>query len=335
MACRVDPHSEIRCSREGRGRGRCRPLHISCGGCLRKLTASPGTNLSLASPLHPHLLPGLICRWDLQVVEVGPSSQVDLSLEVTDLSLGDEETCETSTSSLHILAGPGDDKPLQSEATLCGYQSRGPRYQLSNKKHLQLRFVSGDSEEAGQRRGFQLTISISEERKSHGSLKTGFIISILSAAILLGGLICCVAVGLNMKEAGGDSRLGRRRVRRGQEAANIYMMDNSVARRLPTLPGFRFHSDNNNLHQCHEANTELDFKLYETISLQSRINSYENIGVRLQEYRNRVQRASLTSPSVPPPPPPLPGRPNILPENTEMSPIYLSFSGEDNEVFEE
>ena len=54
----------------------------------------PGTNLSLASPLYPHLLPGLVCRWDLEVVEVGSSSQVDLSLEVTDLSLGDEETSE-------------------------------------------------------------------------------------------------------------------------------------------------------------------------------------------------------------------------------------------------
>ena len=115
-------------------------------------------------------------------------------------------------------------------------------------------------------------------------------------------------------------------------------MDSSVARRLPTLPGFRFHSDNNNLHHCHEANAELDFKLYETISLQSRINSYENI--RFQEYRNRVRRASLASPSVPPPsppppPPPLPGRPNILPENTDMAPIYLSITDADKEVLDE
>ena len=111
MACSVDPFKEIRCSRQGQGRRKCRPLQISCGGCRRKLTAGPGTNLSLASPLYPHFLAGLVCRWDLEVVEVGSSSQVDLGLEVTDLSLGDEETCETSTSSLHILTGPGGEEP--------------------------------------------------------------------------------------------------------------------------------------------------------------------------------------------------------------------------------
>ena len=332
MACSVDPHKEIRCSRQDRGSRRCRPLQISCGGCRRKLTAGPGTNLSLASPLYPLLLPGLVCRWDLEVVEVGSSSQVDLSLEVTDLSLGDE-TCETSTSSLHILTGAGGKEPLQSEATLCGNQNQltphspGPRYDLTNKKHLQLRFVSGESERLGERRGFQLTISVSEERKSHGSLQTGLIVSILAAAVILGGLLCCVGLALNMKQAGA-SRMGRRPARGRQEAANIYMMDNSVARRLPTLPGFRFHSDNN-LHHCDEANAELGFKLYETISLKSRMNSYENIGVRFHEYCNRVRRASI------PPPPPLPERPIILSENTDMSPMYLSFSGADNEVFEE
>ena len=343
VSCSLGPHQEVSCSRQGRGRRRCRPLEVSCGGCLRRLTAGPGTSLSLASPLHPHLLPGLVCRWELEVVEVAPSSQVDLSLEVRDLSLGPEETCETSTSFLHILAGPGGEEALESEATLCGDQSQSqsqPRYQFkfSNKKHLQLRFVSGEAagqRERRERRGFQLTISVSEVKKSHGSLKTALIVSILSAAVLLGGLICCVAAGLNMKEARGG-RLGRRRARGGQEA-NIYMMDSSVARRLPTLPGFRFHSDNNNLHHCHEANAELDFKLYETISLQSRINSYENI--RFQEYRNRVRRASLASPSVPPPPPPspppLPGRPNILPENTDMAPIYLSITDADKEVLDE
>ena len=178
----------------------------------------------------------------------------------------------------------------------------------------------------GERRGFQLTISVSEERKSQGSLKSGLIVSILAAAVLLGGLLCCVALGLNMKQVGA-SRMGRRTAKGRQEAANIYMMDNSVARRLPTLPGFRFHSDNN-LQHCDEANAELGFKLYETISLKS-INSYENIGVRFHEYCNRVRRASI------PPPPPLPERPITLPENTDMSPLYLSFSGADNEVFEE
>ena len=165
-------------AREGVG-----PLQISCGGCRTKLTAGPGTNLSLASPLYPHLLAGLVCRWDLEVVmEVGSSSQVDLGLEVTDLSLGDEETCETSTSSLHILTGRGGEEPLQSEVTLCGSQTRrsqAPRYHFTNKKHLQLRFVSGQSEGLGERRGFQLTISVSEERKYQGSLKSGLIVSIL------------------------------------------------------------------------------------------------------------------------------------------------------------
>ena len=331
MACSLDPFKEIRCSRQVQGRRRCRPLQISCGGCRRKLTAGPGTNLSLASPLYPHLLAGQVCRWDLEVVEVGSSSQVDLGLEVTDLSLGDEETCETSTSSLDILTGSGGEEPLQREVTLCGSQTRrsqAPRYHFTNKKHLQLRFVSGESEGQGERRGFQLTISVSEERKSQGSLKSGLIVSILAGAVLLGGLLCCVALGLNMKQVGA-SRMGRRTARGRQEAANIYMMDNSVARRLPTLPGFRFHSDNN-LQHCDEANAELGFKLYETISLKSRINSYGNIGVRLpRELQYRVRRTSI------PPPPPLPKGPIILSENTDMSPMYLSFSGVDNEVFEE
>ena len=335
VSCSVDQFQEIRCSRQGLGRRRCRPLLISCGFCLRKLTAGPGTSLSLASPLYPHLLPRLVCRWELEVVEVGSSSRVDLSLEVTDLSLGDEETCETSTTSLHILAGTGGEELLQSEATLCGNRtqhSRGPRYHFTNKKRLQLRLFSGESEGPGERRGFQLTISVSKERKTQGSLGTGLIVfvSIVAAAVLLGGLLCCVALGLNIKQAGA-SRMGRRTARGRQEAANIYMMDNSVTRRLPTLPGFRFHSDNN-LQNGHE---ELGFKLYETISLKSRINSYENIGVRFQEYCNRVRRVSLCSSSIPPIPPPLPERPVIVAEETDMSPIYLSFSGEDNQVFEE
>ena len=295
LTCSVGPLQEIRCNRQDRGRRRCRPLQISCGGCRRKLTVGPGTNISLASPLYPLLLPGLVCRWDLEVVEVGSSSQVDLSLEVMDLSLGDE-TCDISTSALHILTGAGGEEPLQSEATFCGNQNqltRGLRYDFTNKKHLQLRFVSGESEGLGERRGFRLTISVSEERKSHGSLQTGLIVSILAVAVLLGGLLCCVGLALNMKQVG-VSRMGRRSARGRQEAANIYMMDNSVARRLPTLPGFRFHSDNN-LQHCDEANAELGFKLYETISLKSRMNSYENIGVRFHEYCNRVRRASISS----------------------------------------
>ena len=76
-----------------------------------KVYSRDTVNLGLASPLYPHLLVGLVCRWNLEVVEVGSSSQVDLGLEVTNLSLGDEETCETSTSSLHILTGPGGEEP--------------------------------------------------------------------------------------------------------------------------------------------------------------------------------------------------------------------------------
>ena len=221
---------------------------------------------------------------------------------------------------------------MQSKATLCGnQQGEAQRYNFTNKKHLQLRFGTGESQ-GGERRGFKLTISVSEVRTSHSSLRIGLIASILTAAVLLGGIICCVALCLNMKEAGA-SRRGRRRAKGRQEAANIYMMDNTVARRLPTIPGFRFHSDNNNLHHSHEANGEPGFKLYETISLKSRINSYENIGVRFQEYCNRVRRASLASHAMPPPPP-LPERPNFLPENTDMSPIYLSVSGMEDEVFE-
>ena len=114
----------------------------------------------------------------------------------------------------------GGEEHLQSEATLCGNQTQLTQHsQFTNKKHLQLRFVSGESEGLGERRGFQLTISVSEERKSQGSLKSGLIVSILAGAVLLGGLLCCVALGLNMKQVGA-SRMGRRTVRGRQEAAN-------------------------------------------------------------------------------------------------------------------
>ena len=173
MTCNVDPFKEIRCRRQSQGRRRCRPLQISCGNCQRNLTASPGSSLQLTSPLYPHLLPGLVCLWDLEVEEVGSASQLDLSLEVSDLSLGDEETCEISTSSLHVLAGPGGEESLQSKATLCGIQQgEAVRYNFTNTKHLQLRFASGESE-GGERRGFKLTISVSEVKTSHSSLKNG------------------------------------------------------------------------------------------------------------------------------------------------------------------
>ena len=148
MTCDVDPYNEIRCRRQGQGRRRCRPLQVSCGGCQRNLTVSPGTSLQLTSPLYPHLMPGLVCLWDLEVEEIGSASRLDLGLEVTDLSLGDEETCEISTSSLHILAGPGGEESLESKATLCGNQEGEPeRYNFTNMKHLQLRFVSGEGGE--------------------------------------------------------------------------------------------------------------------------------------------------------------------------------------------
>ena len=37
------------------------------------------------SPPHPHLLPGLVCLWDLEVEEVGSASQLDLSPDVMNL----------------------------------------------------------------------------------------------------------------------------------------------------------------------------------------------------------------------------------------------------------
>ena len=61
-------------------------------------------------------------------------------------------------------------------------------------------------------------------------------------------------------------------------ADNIYMIDNSVPRRLPHLPAFTFNADTDNNGDSVLDNPHQDgFKLYESISLQSRINSYEDI----------------------------------------------------------
>lgn len=74
--------------------------------------------------------------------------------------------------SLHFLTWPGGgEEPLQSEATLCGNQTQLTQHsQFTNKKHLQLRFVFGESEGLGERRGFQLTISLSEASASRSRL---------------------------------------------------------------------------------------------------------------------------------------------------------------------
>ena len=59
---------------------------------------------------------------------------------------------------------------------------------------------------------------------------------------------------------------------------NIYMIDNSVPRRLPHLPAFTFNADNaNNVHSMLDTPQQDGFKLYESISLQSRANSCDNI----------------------------------------------------------
>ena len=62
------------------------------------------------------------------------------------------------------------------------------QFKFTNKRHLQLRFVSveaAERREGREGRGFQLTISVSEVKESNGSLTTALIVSFLSAAVLL------------------------------------------------------------------------------------------------------------------------------------------------------
>ena len=324
LSCQVTSLQEILCSRQslGRRRRRCYPVEVECGSCHQQTVASPGSSLALWSPMYPVSLPGMFCKFE---VDVDLNHKVDFRLEVTDLSVGHggDENCEAATSSIHVLTGRGTDQPLQSEVVLCGAQGEARQFSFENKNRIQLWYTSGRGREAGDRRGFQLTVSVSREKKLTSSLMIGLIVSFLLAFVLLVGLLCCVGAIVNKKKSEA-SRLASR-PRRGHQKVNPYLMDNSVARRHPSLPCFTFYCDNSG-QPNQEANQELGFKLYETISLKSSLNSYENIGYKIPP--GQRLRSSL------PPPPPLPARPSSVSETSQLSPIYLSISGGQNPVFE-
>ena len=325
LSCRVDFAQQVLCSRQSLDSERrsCHPVEVLCGPCHHKILATPGSHHTFWSPMYPVLLPGLVCTYEVEVVQ--PHLQADLGLEVTDLSVGSEgmESCQGAPSSIHVLTGSQAER-LQLSSVLCGASAEQREFKYENKKIIQLLFFSGGGREREERRGFQLKVSVSREKKLTNSLTIGLIVSFLSAFVLLCGLLCCVAAVVSKKKSGAGRLAGR--PRRGQKTANPYVMDNSMARRQASLPGFTFYCDSSGQLNREVRNQELGFKLYETISLQSRLNTYENVGSKRLDYRSR-----RSSPGLPAPP----ERPASVPESSELSHIYLSVSGENDEVFEE
>ena len=102
---------------------------------------------------------------------------------------------------------------------------------------------------------------------------------------------------------------------------NLYTFDNRVSRRLPQLPAFNFTSDDINHRREDE---DPGFKVYETISLQSRSPDR----VLDEAIANTEKKFSVNSLQCPP----LPTHPNLLVDNPYSSPLYLTLPGCYSEV---
>jgi len=184
-------------------------VSLTCSSCQDLLQVSPGTSLSLTSPLYPVLQPDFICEYEL-------TSRSDLALDwtvsLTDLSLpaphfSQSESGHCLQSFVQIEAGNSRDS-MTSLSSLCGQTSSLQTISSTSTTRLRLLFVSGPEEEVGGFRGFNLSISCSLASSGPGAgVLAGSLLSLLLVLALLGGVLW-----LRLK---GSKRRRRRRVRRG------------------------------------------------------------------------------------------------------------------------
>jgi len=349
LSCHQDDYYDIVCNRSSSSNsGSCSLLQVTCGACHKHVSLQPNSSLQLMSPLYPVLQPGQVCQYDLQLAQ-GVSA--DITLEITDLSLAPAKPSHSGVycvaSFLHILSGQSFSE-LESLATLCGevyYPARTSYYRVTDSV-VRLMLVSGADDGAlGRRRGFLLNIHVSPAIVKIPLQRLLIFLSFFGFLILVCVLMSSVLIYLNSKSKArvvqprrrqtwhgslarpGESlhqvrterirQLGSSWSRNSWGSDNLYMFDNRVSRRLPQLPAFNFTSDDIN----HRAEDEdPGFKVYETISLQSRSPDR----VLDEAIANTEKKFSVNSLQCPPP---LPTRPSLLAEKPYSSPLYLSLPG--------
>ena len=140
MTCSVDPHLTWRSGVAGKAGGLLWRLWGNCLMVPAQTSASPVPSILSSWPGWSAGGPGGPGGWLLQ-----PGGPGAWRRQTSVWEMRRPVRPQPHSSSLHILTGAGGEEPLQSEATLCGNQtqltqhSKGPRYQFTNKKHLQLR----------------------------------------------------------------------------------------------------------------------------------------------------------------------------------------------------
>merc|ERR1719348_2505235 len=214
-----------------------------------------------------------------------------------------ETSHHCGSSFLGILAGDHVNN-LQSVSTSCG-EEHGLIFHLKQKSFLRLRLVSGNPVMG--ERGFVANVNVVRKSYKNSGKTAVIIISCVLIFFLICALFSCISNKIDERRQ--RQRRRRRATRRGmtwdsqngrltyheqrtavlragqesrvdgdQRGDNIYMIDTSVPRRLPHLPEFNITLDskkeevnNNNDETVRDLNpkTPDDYKLYETISLQS------------------------------------------------------------------
>jgi len=354
LSCHQDDYYDIVCNRSSSSNsGSCSLLQVTCGACHKHVSLQPNSSLQLMSPLYPVLQPGQVCQYDLQLAQ-GVSA--DITLEITDLSLAPAKPSHSGVhcvaSFLHILSGQSFFE-LESLATLCGevYYPGGTSYYRVTDSVVRLMLVSGADDGALGRRGFLLNIHVSSSRVKIPLQRLLIFLSFFGFLIIVCVLMSSVLIYLNRKSKARVAQPRRRQTWHGSLARpgeslhqvrterirqlgsswsrnswgsnNLYTFDNRVSRRLPQLPAFNFTSEDI-IHRMEDEDP--GFKVYETISLQSR--SPDRV---LDEAIANTEKKFLVN-SLQCPPPPLPTRPSLLAENPYSSPLYLTLPGCYSEV---
>ena len=273
-------------------------LLVECGPCKRYFPVWHGMELSIHSPIYPRLQPGTECVWEL----VGwLNRKMYFNINITDLDLRSLESKDGKQVSQHasvLLIYAGNDLNALKEVLTISGGSNGPTsYRIENKRIVKIffkSFVVGDIMALDTLPGFNLSISI-EDHTNRDQYKTvGIVLAFPVGCFLL----CCFYSCIRNKCAETRRRRSTRRPRPrmtltpsyvlepgislheqrtarfeeellGNKLANvgdnIYMIDNSVAIKVPHPPLPSLPQASGMCDLSHDENE----KLYETISLHT------------------------------------------------------------------
>jgi len=123
-------------------------IEVKCKSCHQEDTVSRFNDVTLRNPLYPHLVPGWVCTYDINMEDQNSQHKTMMALKILNLSLPPADYTVTPgrpqcvESYIQILQG-WSSNTLSVLATLCD-EHDGPLYYNVTKPHVQIRFVSGN-----------------------------------------------------------------------------------------------------------------------------------------------------------------------------------------------